>query len=503
MKVVGNVGVNRNFKEEINSIFNINSCGFVICNSKCEIKEINSFLLNKLNYSSEPKGASLFQLIDEKSVDDFKDYIQVAKVSGKSNVFYTTLSQPLKSGIPCTAEIMKISSKTSYYFMIKFEILPAQSKNDRLTELDTLFYSISQNLNEGIFRYSPEKGFVYINNSFAKLFEYPVFDLIGADLSTIIDREESRKYLARLFNAQNHIRSEVLELHKSNNEVFHGLLNCTKVTDIYGEVYFDGAIIDVSEKIDADKMLHQKNIELQKINTQMDRFLYSASHDIRAPLTSVMGLVNILRMDMTDETHLDYLHKIEQSVFKLDSFVKDVKDFTQNARQRIRSERIDFDALVDLVWKKFRYVHQQIIFKPEINNGRVFFSDCDRIKLILENLIKNSIAFRDPKKEEPFIKIKVHLLSDKAIIEVIDNGLGISKPHLSKIFNMFYRASEKSQGSGLGLYIVNETLLKLKGNVKVESEVGLGTIFTLEIPNDEKGKLISRKHELARGRFEL
>ena len=110
------------------------------------------------------------------------------------------------------------------------------------------------------------------------------------------------------------------------------------------------------------------------------------------------------------------------------------------------------------------------------------YCDRARIKIILSNFIGNSIQYRDESKPKPFINVDVVHKKDVIRISVGDNGIGIPDGETKKIFKMFYRANHKSKGSGLGLYVVNETAQKLKGAIEIESEPGLGSTFVLIIP---------------------
>ena len=109
-------------------------------------------------------------------------------------------------------------------------------------------------------------------------------------------------------------------------------------------------------------------------------------------------------------------------------------------------------------------------------------TDRARIKVVLNNLIGNALKYSNPYHEEPTVSVKAGMTSHHSKIQIEDNGIGISAEHLPKIFEMFYRASEKSQGSGLGLYIVKETLDKLQGNIHVKSTYGHGSVFSIEVP---------------------
>jgi signal transduction histidine kinase len=102
---------------------------------------------------------------------------------------------------------------------------------------------------------------------------------------------------------------------------------------------------------------------------------------------------------------------------------------------------------------------------------------------VFNNLISNAIRYSDPYKKQSFVRIGITTTVDQAHITVEDNGIGIEQEHIEKVFNMFYRATESKSGSGLGLYIVKETLDMLGGKIQVSSTMGKGTTFTLTIPN--------------------
>ncbi|HZG01667.1 MAG TPA: HAMP domain-containing sensor histidine kinase, partial [Chitinophagales bacterium] len=118
-----------------------------------------------------------------------------------------------------------------------------------------------------------------------------------------------------------------------------------------------------------------------------------------------------------------------------------------------------------------------------LRNKDVFSSDPGRISVLLNNLISNAIRYQNPNVDKPYVDIAVETTADAAFIVVKDNGIGIDKAQQSKVFDMFYRVSQNSVGSGLGLYIVKETVEKLQGKIDLKSEPGTGTAFTIVLPN--------------------
>ncbi len=229
--------------------------------------------------------------------------------------------------------------------------------------------------------------------------------------------------------------------------------------------------------------VEDQNLELTKTNEELDRFVYSASHDLRSPLSSIKGLVNIFELDKAAKKE-EYLPKINDRIDTMDKFIKEITDYSRNSRVQVSFEYVLLFPLVNEVVSSIQYADNvdKIFFNIEIDEDFVIRSDEYRIKIILNNLISNAIKYADLKKEKPCVIVKAIKEEDVAIVQVIDNGIGIRDEFINKIFNMFYRATEQSTGSGLGLYIVSESVRKLKGTVEVESALGKGSTFSLRLP---------------------
>jgi PAS domain S-box-containing protein len=252
-----------------------------------------------------------------------------------------------------------------------------------------------------------------------------------------------------------------------------------------GEAIFNGISIDITERKKAEEELLKANEDLKKANTELDRFVYSASHDLRAPIASVLGLISLCKLTNNVDEIKSYLSLQEKSVIKLDNFIHDILDYSRNARLEMVSEKIQFQELLDSVFEQHSYMDKSKHIAKIINlkEKEDFFSDKSRLLIICNNIISNSIRYSNLKREEPCIEVNINIEKQFAFIEFVDNGVGIAREHISKVFEMFYRANDSQTGSGLGLYIVKETVQKLKGNIKIDSELGNGTKILIQIPN--------------------
>lgn len=250
---------------------------------------------------------------------------------------------------------------------------------------------------------------------------------------------------------------------------------------------------DITNQTRAEDLLKRQNEELIKINAELDRFVYSASHDLRAPLMSVKGLLNMIKLD-PDKTNVDhYLGLIEQSVGKLDNFISDIINYSRNSRMDVMPKEINFHELLQesIDALKFMEGAEQVRSIRKIEVHGAFYSDFSRLLIVFNNIISNAVRYRDPWKKESFLKIDIVANTDKASISFSDNGIGIQQEYVDKVFKMFFRANADSKGSGLGLYIVKGAVEKLAGTIQVQSKIGEGTTFTIEIPNMMKAAQVA------------
>jgi signal transduction histidine kinase len=240
---------------------------------------------------------------------------------------------------------------------------------------------------------------------------------------------------------------------------------------------------EISTRKKAEENLQGTNEELSKRNTELDNFVYSVSHDLRAPIASVLGLINLAKKDVDVHMKDMYLDMILKSAIQQDHFIMEILDQSRNSRLEVKREEILFRPLIDETFNQLKFATnaglgvEKVI---KINQEQPFFSDRWRLKVILNNIISNAIRYRNGR--DPVIKVNVDITEQAAAVAIEDNGKGIEKDHLPNIYKMFYRATDDGAGSGLGLYIVKEAIEKLNGHINIESEVGKGTTVTLKIP---------------------
>jgi signal transduction histidine kinase len=225
-----------------------------------------------------------------------------------------------------------------------------------------------------------------------------------------------------------------------------------------------------------------QNQQLSKTNEELDQFVFSTSNDLRAPLNSISGLINLAQADAL--AGQEYLRMMKEQIVVMEGFIKEIIDFSRNSRQEVESSIIIVRDLVEEIISSLNHASgfDSVKREIEIAEDLIVPSDASRLKSVLTNLIANAIQYADFNKEISFVKISGRKEGDNVLISIEDNGIGIDPEQQPKIFDMFYRGTDRSKGSGLGLYIVKETLTKLKGGIDFKSQVNKGTEFTVKLP---------------------
>ncbi len=224
---------------------------------------------------------------------------------------------------------------------------------------------------------------------------------------------------------------------------------------------------------------------IENKNNELDTFFYKVSHDLKGPITSLKSLGDLARKeDIKDENALQYLSMYDKQVNRLSTIITELIKITEFNHKEIELTTIDFYEMVDNCISLYTYLpgFKEIKFTINVGIELQFVSEWSTVNSIVQNLIENSIKYIDPDKKEHFVSITVDKGKNDVKIIVADNGTGISAEHQKRIFEMFFRASNSVEGTGLGLFILKRGVERLKGDVHLESEEGIGTTFTVSLP---------------------
>lgn len=323
---------------------------------------------------------------------------------------------------------------------------------------------------------------IYTRNTFNFIMLVICSLLATVVLSVYISKNLGIPLISLAGNVKEYIRSDFSK--KLNIEVKSDTIEIQQLATAFKNL-ISTIEYQLEEIKDQSAMLEEQNMDLVKVNEELDLFVYSAAHDLKSPLASFNGLISIMKLELNDPKYSDYFDRLDDSIRRLESFIQDIVDYGKNKRQELTYNQIDLKELVEDIFENYRYLENfnEVEKDVDYDSDAPFVTDEKRLSIILNNLISNSLRYYNPNQDQPYIDISISITEEKAEIIIRDNGLGIGKEHLDKIFKMFYRAHNHSNGSGLGLFIVMESINKLNGQIRVNSEEGKGTEFSLVLPN--------------------
>ena len=248
-------------------------------------------------------------------------------------------------------------------------------------------------------------------------------------------------------------------------------------------VVVSSAKSDMVKINDANALLARKNEELKKINIELDQFAYRTSHDLKAPVTSLKGLIHVASLSNSPEEITEIHHMMKERLTSLEYLIRDILDLSKNSRTDVQAISVNVRNIIEQLVKDQGHTDDDKVSVTITGNQNLnVMLDSTRFKIVLSNLIANSKQYADFSKQSPFIQIDYWEENGSLFVAVKDNGKGIAKEYLKKIFEMFFRVEENAHGSGLGLYIVKETTEKMGGTIDVISEKGVGSEFIVSFP---------------------
>lgn len=329
-----------------------------------------------------------------------------------------------------------------------------------------------------------------VNDAVAKELEFRNDELIHTSFKKLLDDEQNTITLEDIYEqmTQNKNASsfELWFQTKSGKSI---PTTCSG-SFIYNKEEEPQGILYTAKNISLIKETEQKLIEKNK---ELDTFVYKSSHDLKGPLSSIIGLTNIADMELTDPVALQYFGLIRQSAERLQNILVDLSELARLRNSAHKVTQVDLKQIIQTVLENYLIdssLKKEIDFEIELHETPLFFSNDKIIRSIIQNLIDNAIKYRKRHGNiKPHISIKL-LSNKKGDIKFVisDNGLGIRADKVSKVFDMFLRATETSKGTGLGLYIVKTSVHKLNGKIHLESIEGKGSTFTLKLPSLEEIK---------------
>lgn len=238
-----------------------------------------------------------------------------------------------------------------------------------------------------------------------------------------------------------------------------------------------------TEAIEAQKgELLRMNEDLKQVNEELDILLYRSSHDLISPVKSVKGLLNLIKLSPAE--HSIYIPLMEDRILRLENILNELNSFVKNVKTQPVVSRIHLKQFCEDVWHEMEFMRPGVNYMFQLNVPDDLVVECDqgRLKVILNNLVSNAIKYSDASKKSSIISVAAQMDQGSLVLRISDNGQGIRSEHMARLFEMFYRANERSNGLGLGLYLVKKIVDSLNGTIRIESEFLQGTRVEVRVP---------------------
>jgi PAS domain S-box-containing protein len=371
----------------------------------------------------------------------------------------------------------------------------------RIKESEEKILLITENLYDIIFFTKPDGEIFYTTPSIQRVVGYTPEEITGMSVRDLLHPEDVKQAEAAIRMKGN---SEIRVQTKRNCYLWLEVNQTVHKNEDGQVLYAQYTARDISKRKKAEERIRRAlirekalNEELTRANHELDKFVYSASHNLRSPLTSMMGLLSLLRLASRKQERNELVKKAEESVFKLDETIKEIIEYSRNGRMAIEVGPVNFEEIIVETIRDLQYLQPQdrpVDISYRIAPKVQCVSDSSRIKMVFVSLVSNAIKYYNPDEAKPTLKITVSQSKGKTKVVFKDNGEGIKEKQQSRIFDMFYRASEQAYGAGLGLYITKSTVEKLEGEVVIDSVYQKGTTITVIIPNLENGNSIDKNH---------
>lgn len=315
----------------------------------------------------------------------------------------------------------------------------------------------------------------YISSSVTSSFGLEPYSVVGRNAFDFVNEDNREAWKQCLAETNFNMRSDISLVTAEGKELHFD----ATVTNHFSNSEIRGLVVMMYDITETKK----KRKLLEKTNHHLDHFIYKTIHDLKAPVQSALSLIALGKQSDPAERE-EHFSMVKSNLEKMNSFIDEVSSYYKNEKLGLVKELIDFDELFSQEKQLLQNLPgaDKIVFDYSYAGSKLV-SDPMRIKTILTNILSNSIKYSDPLKPQRFVKVSAEADENSCEITIQDNGLGIRGEHQEKIFDIFFRSHPHIQGTGLGLYIVKDTVNRLGGTIQLKSEYGVGTTFVITVPN--------------------
>ncbi len=445
---------------------------------------------NKITWSDELY--SIFGLRPDDFPGDFESYLEIVHTDEKEAI-RKIIEEAFGKREPFAFEHRVIRKDGSIRFIYSKGNITSDENNTpvRMTGIaqDITDFKNTQDIlqltqfsvdkaSDGVLWADENARFTYVNETACRLFDYTRDELMQMHVYDLEISPNAKMNWPGFWNELKKKKSAIVEsmVRRKDGTVFPLEIN-TNFLDYKGREIKVSYVRDITER-------RRNEEKLKAVNNDLSTFIYRSTHDLKAPLASITGLISLAKEEVTDQQAGTYLKMIGECTENLDSVLQLLIQAMAVKDNQPQPTLINFNKLVYNVLMRLKYNkgYNEVDVDVYISADN-FYSDESLLASILQNLTENAIKYKNNRQPHQFIKINIQQHGSNLTLSVEDNGIGIDEKQQDKIFDLFYRAATGFKGFGLGLYIVKSAVEKLQGKVSVKSAAGMGTTISIGIPS--------------------
>ncbi|WP_100611015.1 PAS domain-containing protein [Confluentibacter lentus] len=435
-------------------------------------------------------GSSLYNFINPIFHEKVKNVVKNVFNNAKPNRYETMDFN--KEGVQTffISQIVPVLNSKGLVISARISVQEVKNIRDvkqKLIENESRYHNLFQSMKVGIIVVVDDEGKITEWNKGAELaFGYAESEIIGEYLTKLIANKSRKSSLIELLSAVGNLEdfstSDTVEMKALNkNGLEFPVEFALSKWKTRNSTFYCAMMLDITKRKNLENRLISKTKELEL-------FLYRSAHDLKAPISSAEGLVNLIKQEKINDSVLNLTSMLDASLNRGKVVVENLSLASMVCEKSREISRIDFNKIINNVLKSLNGLEnfKSIDFKIDIPDSIEYYSSVDLMNSLFQNLIQNAIKYSISKKSQvrSIIEIKINNIQDGIVFTVKDNGIGIIKKNLSKIFDLYYRENiEDTPGSGLGLYIVKNIVENLNGEIKVTSKVNEGSCFKIKLQN--------------------
>jgi PAS domain S-box-containing protein len=387
-----------------------------------------------------------------------------------------------------------LSSENFYMDGVEYTLTSGLDITER-KQAEENYRSIFNNSIDGIFQSTDDGRFITVNPAMARIYGYDSPEDMLQSVNNIstqvyVDAEQRQTVLQRLASGERLIGYETLEYRKDKS-TFWSSMTAQAVLDENDKVlYYEGSVEDITARKLAEAEREKLIADLESKNSELERFTYTVSHDLKSPLVTINGFLGYLEQDAASG-NLERLKKDTQRIYeavnKMQRLLNELLELSRIGRIKNVSEVVRFDELVheamEIVQGRLNEHNVNIYIQPNLPS---VFVDKPRVIEVLQNLLDNAAKYMG-NQPSPLIEIGQRGEEGRLyVFYVKDNGIGVTPEYHERIFGLFNKLDPKSEGTGVGLALVKRIIEVHGGRIWIESELGRGSTFYFTLP--EKGE---------------